>query len=213
MKIITALLLTIMTTCLLLSKEKQTERTKYIDLRNIDFKHVFKTNDGNWTQVEVELVALDTSSNKQNPEYFKNVEITVTMAYPYKTDDASSKDNKNMFTFFRAKAMLRTLKEKRIVKMYFYLPGDIVEYYQLAKRPKYAYVNFTINGLELPPHTDYLYGRLAPEDLALFLERAESRLEETKGHLLPYHLAPEHVKEGMDFEKLPTISREDESDE
>ena len=91
--------------------------------------------------------------------------------------------------------------------MYFYLPGDVSKYYRLAKRPKFYYLSFEVPGVVVKAEKKHFSSNFNPNWLDDFLIEANKYLGQTKGMLIPIHLAPPHVTTRADFKSLPTISR------
>jgi len=176
-----------------------------IEVGSMRFDDTFKDRE-EWLQMEIELIAHPTSdSNPENPNYLKNVKMKVTMVYDNNTKTKKSSGQK--FVYFQSMVTFSMLEKSERVNMYFYLPGDVIKYYRLSKRPKYYYLNFSHGGQEVPPESKHFSSGFPTKYLESFLSEAGKYAGQTKGMLLPIHLAPPHVTTRADLRKLPSIAR------
>ena len=159
-----------------------------------------------WLRMEIELVAHPTSrSNPENPNFLKNVTMKVILVYDNRTKSKSVQK----YVFFKAFAKFSMMEKGERMKMYYYLPSDVIKYYRLGKRPKYFLLSFNVNGTDVPVHKAFYSSKFDPKWMEVFMGEVAKYEGQTAGMLLPIHLAPPYVTGGADFKALPSFSRKD----
>lgn len=174
-----------------------------LKVTNIKFDDCFRKADESWFQMEIELVGDKNPDTKAlNQDYLTNVKIEATLAYENPNPEA-----KNRFVFFRAKQTIAALKASTRRKIYFFMPGDVINMLKLANRPPYAFLRFEVNGKELMPNKTHLYGGLQPKMLDDFKKMADAEVKQTEGMFLPLTEAPWYVMDQVEFKVLPSFVR------
>ena len=173
-----------------------------VKVRNIEFNDTFRQADEDWLQMEVELRANQKNPDPEaiNENYLTNVLVEVTMAYKNPQSDSEQK-----FLFFRNSITLAALEQGNDRTTYFFLPGEVIEMYDLPNRPPYAYVRFEVEGEEIPPNENHLYDKLKPNMLESFKQMADNYEDQTEGMLVNMLEAPWYVMDEVELDEVPAF--------
>ncbi|MEO0794507.1 MAG: hypothetical protein AAFX93_05080 [Verrucomicrobiota bacterium] len=174
-----------------------------VDVRNVKFNK----NAGNWkdTLIEVELVANgNPNPDAPNPKYVDNIGVTLTIGYAHPNKDGE-------FIFHSSSVVITTLEVAKSRKIGFWLPYDIVERDNVAKEPKFWYVDVEIDGSPIAPTGANIRARASsdlqnPTALNSFQNKAS---DATEGVLLPGYLSGNgYIERGKD---RPAFIRKEEN--
>lgn len=170
-----------------------------ISVNDVKFDKGFKSDTSEWVQLAIELKgAANPDPAAINPNYLKDILVEATLAY-------ENPAQKGDFLFFRSDLTIAAMEQGKDYMVYFFLPGDIIEMYDLdAKRP-YGFLRFEVGGRELRFDKAHLVGKLRERDVEGFKQMAGGKVGNMEGVLLNIANAPHYVMGGVEFRSLPSF--------
>ncbi len=174
------------------------------------FEDCFNFATNKWIQWELELEGVSNPDETAlNKKFLTNIMVEATLAYK-NPDQQTSKTTP--FVFFRSQLTVSALEigsgqKKR--KVYFFMPGDVVEMFRLDRKAPYGLLRFKVGGKELPFDAKRdLQGKLTEVDLKGFEADAEANIKKTEGMLLPITDVPWYVMDKVDQKLVPSFITE-----
>ena len=160
--------------------------------------------EGDWLECGIELRG--GSGDSEGGERF-NSRVGVSLKVGFRDTGYA-----NDFSFYRSSVKLVALESGQRVRVYFYLPPEIVRRDRLSREPFAWLVGLSVDGNSLP-NAPSQYARSLADGRAArsFLERIAEEGPKNDGILLPIYLTPFYQRESGRFRAMPSFVREDES--
>jgi len=151
-----------------------------------------------WVEVEIELTCNgNTSGDSVSGDFLEKIKVKPYLAF--------SKDSgTNQFIYFTSEIEILIMERRDSNKVYFYLPGLIIERDDL-KLPDYYYVELEVNGNPVAPQKS-AYDGIGAGSIENFKSQVQAGAEKTKDMLMPVYLAPLEFSSRVQRE-LPTLLR------
>ena len=153
----------------------------------------FDSLDNDWLQAEIKLRArANTTPGSRTLNYVDSVRLKITLSYKVPSAPGG-------YDFYQATVEMPSLKRGELYRVYFYLPGVIVQRDRLSREPHAYIVELDVGGRKLPLRKENLKPSFFKEAsfVTRYLNRARLQAPMNEGILLPQYHAPPDLTENL----------------